>query len=319
MVKLTVKDMKILRELDFQARQPVAQIARKTGLSKEAAHYRIKQLEQKGIITGYYPVIDLSKLGYMFCRIGYDLEKVDPKIEESFLSYSRSVPSIGWFIVRSNMDIGLIAYVKTAAEAKEVMDKVTSKFHTVVKNRTPSIATKIYHFRHNYLYGTKEDEQLIWGEGTPITIDDIDKKILQLLTKDTRMPYTSMAEEVGLTSMAVMNRVKRMEREKLILGYRCALDISKLGYMHQKVGLYIENVSSARKQSILQYLRMSPNTVYITEVLYTRDLEFELHVRSTHEFYEFMKKMRETFPEIKSFESSTFHRVVVLRYVPGEL
>ena len=310
--------MKILRELDFGARQPISQIAKKVGLSPEVTHYRIKQLEKQGIITGYYPVIDLSKLGYLFCRIGYDLEKVDSKIEESFLSYSKTIPSIGWFIVRGNMDIGLIAYVKTVTEAKEVMDLIASKFYAVVKKKTPSIATKVYHFRHNYLYGTKEDEQLVWGEGSLVKIDDLDKKILLLLTKDTKMPYTSMAGKVGLTSMAVMSRVKRMEREKLILGYRCALDFSKLGYLHQKVGLYIENISSDRKQSIFQYLRMHPNVVYITEVLGSCDLEFELHVRSTHEFYGFVKIMREKYPEIKSFESSTFHRVVILRYVPKE-
>ena len=35
MVRLHVKDMKILRELDFGARQPISQIARKVGVSPE--------------------------------------------------------------------------------------------------------------------------------------------------------------------------------------------------------------------------------------------------------------------------------------------
>jgi len=44
MVKIHVKDMKILRELDFDARQPISQIARTIGLSTEVTAYRIKQL-----------------------------------------------------------------------------------------------------------------------------------------------------------------------------------------------------------------------------------------------------------------------------------
>lgn len=308
--------MKVLRELDFNARQPIAQIAKKTGLSKEAAHYRIKQLEQKGIITNYYTVIDLSKIGYLFCRLRYELEKVDPKIEERFLDYSRHMPNIGWFIVRGNMNIGLIVYAKSVFEAKEIMDKITNKFYTVVKSRTPSIATKIYHFRRNYLYNTKEDDYLLWGEGKKVDIDETDKKILILLTHDARLPYTKIAEKVGLTSMAVMNRVKRMEKEKLILGYRCALNLQKLGYTHQKIILYMENISAERKKTLLQYLRICPSIVYITEVLDGCDLEFELHLKSSDQLYTFMKKLREVFPEIKSFDSYPFYREEIIRYIP---
>lgn len=319
MKQLIKKDMKILRELDFQARQPLSIIAKKVGLSKEVVHYRIQQLEQKGIITGYYPVIDLSKLGYLFCRLTYELEKVDSKIENTFLELAKATPSIGWFVVRGNMDIGLVAYTKTVAEAKDVMDTIANKFYPVIKKKIPSIATKIYHFRRNYLYGTKEDEQLVLGEGASVKIDEVDKKILLLLVNNARMQYTKMTNNIDLTSMAIMKRIKRMEKEKLILGYRCALDLSKLGYLHQKVILYIENISSSRKKSLIQYLRVHPNAVYITEVLSSCDLEFEVHVKSMSEFYEFMKMFRNQFPEIKSFEGFPFYKETIIRYIPEDL
>ncbi len=311
--------MKILRELDFNARQPIAQIAKKVGLSKEVTNYRIKQLEKNGIITGYYPIIDLSKLGYLFCRITFELEKVDSQIEEKFLEFARSYPSVGWFVVKGNMNLGLVAYTKTPAEAKVIMDEISNKFHTVVKRKIPSLATKIYHFKRNYLYGTNDDDQLVLGEGESVIVDEVDKNILLQLSKNPLKPYTEIAKGVNLTSMSVMNRVKRMENEKLILGYRCALDLSKLGYLHQKVVLYLENVSSSRRKMLLQYLRMHPNIVYITEVLDCCDLEFETHIKTMNDFYELMKKLRETFTEIKSFESYPFYKEEIIRYIPENL
>ena len=316
MAKLSQKDMKILRELDFGARQPISQIAKKVGLSPEVTHYRIKQLEKQGIITGYYPVIDLSKLGYMFCRIFFELEKVDSRIEEQFLEYSRKMPSIGWFVVRGNMNIGLVVYAATIREAKEIMDQITNKFCMVIKKRTPSIATKIYHFRRNYLYGTRADDQLVVGEGKQVQADDIDRKILMLLTKNARLTYIALAEEVGLSSMAVMQRVKRMEKEKLIMGYRCALNLSKLGYTNQKIVLYMENISAARKATLIQFLRMHPHAVYITEVLDSCDLEFEVQLKSMDLLYDFMKNLREQFSEIKSFEIFPIYREEIIRYIP---
>ncbi|MBT4540085.1 Lrp/AsnC family transcriptional regulator [Candidatus Woesearchaeota archaeon] len=318
MVKLTIKDMKILSELDFKARQPISQIAKKVGLSKEVTNYRIKQLEKKGVITGYYPIIDLSKLGYIYCRCNIELERVGPEIEEKFLDFTKKTSQLGWFVVRDNMNICLSGFFKSIEEIKMVMDSLEKNFYSVIRTKKPSIATKIYHFKRNYLYNKKDDEELVWGGVGLVKIDETDKKILHSLTKDVRVPSTEIAKKVGFTSMAVSNRIKRMEREKLILGYRCSLNLEKLGYSHHKIMLFMENFSFARKLTLLQFLRMHPNAVYVVEVLDSCDLEFEVQVKSMAHLYEFMKEMRKKFPEIKSFESFPFYREEIIRYVPGD-
>lgn len=52
MLKLNLKDRKILSILDMNARTPLSQIAKQVGLSREVVHYRIQQLEKKGAIEG---------------------------------------------------------------------------------------------------------------------------------------------------------------------------------------------------------------------------------------------------------------------------
>lgn len=318
MVKLYVKDMKILRELDFGARQPLSQIAKKVGLSPEVVNYRVKQMEKRGIITGYYPIIDLSKLGYIYCRYIMELERLNPEIEQRFIDFTRDHPSLGWFVLRGNMNISISGYVKTVDEIKTVLDDLDKEFHAVIKSKRPSIATKIYHFKCNYLYGTDDREMLVWGEATPVSIDETDKTILKLLSKDVRMPSTEIAQHVDMTSMAVINRIKRLERERLILGYRCDLDLKKLGYSHHKVELFIENLTPKRKQQLIEYMRQNPNIVYITDVLDYVDLEFEAHVHSADDIYLMMTKMRQEFPEIKKFNSVPFHKEFIFRYIPGK-
>ncbi len=319
MIKLHLKDMKILKELDFDARQPIAQIAKKVGLSREVTNYRLKQLEDRGIITGYYPVIDLSKLGYIYCRYIIDLERLNPDLEQKFIEFTRDHPGLGWYVLRGNMNISLSGYVKSVDEIKGVMDDLNNHFYQVIKAKRPSIATKIYHFKKNYLYNTLDPETLIWGEKKTVDVDATDKQILQLLTKDVRMPSTEIAQQVGLTSMAVINRIKRLEKEKLILGYRYALNLNKLGYSHHKVELFIENLSPRRKQQLIEYMRMNPNIVYVTDVLDPVDLEFEAHLKSSDELYPLMMKMRKEFPEIKRFNGVPCHKEIIFRYIPSDL
>ena len=50
MIKIDLKDRKILNQLDINSRQSLSQIGKKVGLPKNVVAYRIKRLEEKKII-----------------------------------------------------------------------------------------------------------------------------------------------------------------------------------------------------------------------------------------------------------------------------
>jgi len=43
-------------------------------------------------------------------------------------------------------------------------------------------------------------------------IDEKDKKILKMLTKNARIPYTKIAKEIGLSEGAIRKRVETLEK-----------------------------------------------------------------------------------------------------------
>ena len=59
-------------------------------------------------------------------------------------------------------------------------------------------------------------------------LDRIDRHILQLLQEEGRMSYVELGERVGLSTTPCMERVKRLERGKFILGYGARLNPQKL-------------------------------------------------------------------------------------------
>ena len=65
MPQIDIKDHKILYQLDVDALQSAAQIAKKVGLSKDSVNYRIKKMFKSGIIRHYYPVLNTPYLGFM--------------------------------------------------------------------------------------------------------------------------------------------------------------------------------------------------------------------------------------------------------------
>jgi Lrp/AsnC family transcriptional regulator, leucine-responsive regulatory protein len=65
---------------------------------------------------------------------------------------------------------------------------------------------------------------------TKPALDAIDRRILGLLATDGRSSYQSVADTVGLSRPAVMERVKRLEESGYITGYGANLDRKKLGF-----------------------------------------------------------------------------------------
>ena len=66
----------------------------------------------------------------------------------------------------------------------------------------------------------------------PDTLDDYDHKILDAVSVDGRLSVTDLSKQVGLSKTPCHMRLKRLEEEGYILGYRAIVDPVKLGLDH---------------------------------------------------------------------------------------
>ena len=62
-----------------------------------------------------------------------------------------------------------------------------------------------------------------------MTIDEIDRKVLNELQQDARISYAELGRRVGLTTPAVIERVRKLEDAGVITGYRAEIDAAKVG------------------------------------------------------------------------------------------
>ena len=61
-------------------------------------------------------------------------------------------------------------------------------------------------------------------------LDERDRIIIDMLTKDARTPFTEIAKVLGISETAVRKRVKALEEAGVIKQYTIVIDPSKLGY-----------------------------------------------------------------------------------------
>ncbi len=63
-----------------------------------------------------------------------------------------------------------------------------------------------------------------------ILLDKTDIKILKNLLVDARLSSRQMALKLGMSTVTILTRIKKMEKEKIVKGYTAIIDHEKLGY-----------------------------------------------------------------------------------------
>jgi len=61
-------------------------------------------------------------------------------------------------------------------------------------------------------------------------MDQIDEKILKNLMVDARLSARQLALRLGMSTVTILSRIKKLEKEKIIKGYTALIDHEKLGY-----------------------------------------------------------------------------------------
>ncbi len=90
-------------------------------------------------------------------------------------------------------------------------------------------------------------------------MDELDRKILELLLTNARMPVKDIANKISLTSPAVSSRIRRMEKEGLIGGYTVQIRLPESE--NQVNALISVSIQPDQRSSFLQLLGRHPEVV----------------------------------------------------------
>ena len=111
-------------------------------------------------------------------------------------------------------------------------------------------------------------------------IDNIDLKILNILSEDAKIPYTEVAKKVFVSSGTVHVRMKKLEEMGVVTGTTLKLDYSKLGYdITCFLGIYLEK--SSLYDEVVNKLRTVPEIVTIRYTTGNYNIFCKIHCKDT--------------------------------------
>ena len=131
-------------------------------------------------------------------------------------------------------------------------------------------------------------------------MDEINKKIIDMLIKDSRRPYREIAEELGVTESTVRKRVKKLVEDKVIERFTLALNPEKSG---RSVIAYVTAYpQNQREREVEELVKELPEVVEAYSMSGKCGVNMKVEVKDLQSLNRFLEKLQNE-PAITALES----------------
>ncbi len=145
-------------------------------------------------------------------------------------------------------------------------------------------------------------------------VDDIDRKILNILSENSRRKLLDIAGEISLSVPSTKARIDRLVAEKIITRFTIHTDLDKMGL---SVGVHVHvklnKITEARQNEFIAYLRKNKSVVDLISIIGNYDLLIVVIAESPTEINKALFKIRHDFTDIISDWETTYVMEVYLR------
>ena len=136
-------------------------------------------------------------------------------------------------------------------------------------------------------------------------LDDIDRAILRTLEGDGSLNAKEVGARVGLSQPAAYRRIKRLEAEGVIAGYRLAVDRAALGF---DVVVFLGVKLAAKGRTSMEDFERAvvaiPEVQLVQHVLGVYDYRLRVVARDLTDFERILRRRIMTLPGVGDVESN---------------
>ncbi|MBS7251160.1 MAG: Lrp/AsnC family transcriptional regulator [Candidatus Freyarchaeota archaeon] len=131
-------------------------------------------------------------------------------------------------------------------------------------------------------------------------LDPINKKIMEMLIKDSRRPYREIADELGVTESTVRKRVKKLVEDKVIERFTVALNPEKSG--KSIIAYVVAYPQNQREREVEELVKELPEVVEAYAMSGKCGVNMKVVVKDLTSLNAFLEKLQSE-PAITALES----------------
>jgi DNA-binding Lrp family transcriptional regulator len=136
-----------------------------------------------------------------------------------------------------------------------------------------------------------------------VNLDKNDTEILEILIKDARLSARQIAIKLKMSTVTILTRIKKLEKDKIIMGYTALIDHEKIGY---DLTAIIEIKSKKNILGIAEKMAKIENVCGVYDITGDTDTVIVAKFRGRNELSSFVK----TVSSMENVENTITHIVL---------
>jgi DNA-binding Lrp family transcriptional regulator len=315
------KDLRILCELERNARQSYNDIGRSVGLSKEVVLYRVRNLEGMEIVRNYITEVDIYRLGFRFYPMLLKFRELSTKEETEIIEYLKHLRQIGWLArCEGTWDLNIVLVAQNTGTVAEFFEEFERRYGDLIIDKTLMHTVSQNYFKRNFGTNREQRKRIITEETEEQTVlTEKEEKLLNILSRDARKQINELSKAIGVSPPTIITMIRKLEQQKIVQGYRIFTDVKLLGYSHYKLWLNLRNMTEKDWKALYTFLGFEPYVLWATRVIGQYDFSIELEVPDAKALHGFVDRLRERFHEkIKRRDTLLLHEEVAISYFPAK-
>ncbi len=297
---IDIKDRKILYELDLDCRQSNTQIGKKVGLKKDVVSYRIKRMQDEGVIRNFWTAINTFNLGYSVFRIYFAIQNASAEkkneIIQHFIDYRNS-----WAVISSKgeLDLSVVLWVKDNYEFYQFWGKTLDLYEQFFAKKIISLYIETIDYKKTYLLPDQEkldnrEHYRIVSSTKKVDIDKLDYQLLNELAINARCPFIELASKFHCSAQSIAFRIQKLMKKDIIKAFRVNIDYPKIGFQHHKIDIYLKD--HKQRNAIVDFLKTKSYLQCFNVAIGWADIEPEFVLKDINIIDEIINEINEKFP-----------------------
>jgi len=295
-MELDLKDKKILSELEMNARITHSELAKKIRLSKQVVKYRIERLEKENLIQGYNAIIDVSLLGDIIYLVYFKMINLPSKEELDWIKNISKNPSV--IAVGKNAgkwDMSVVIRCKTNQEFDKIIKEISFGKASNIQEKLVTSEIESSYFNLNLLIKSSDIENSTSLLQERLDLNESDITLIKLLAENCRASLVELAERLDLSANGVKDKIRRLEKQKIIVVYKTKINYEKLGYLHFRCFIHLNNFSDSLYKKIKSFLKLKGNVESVSRYVGYSDIDFRCYSKNLSDFYDLTSAIKDNF------------------------
>ena len=304
------------------ARMRLKEISSLLNKSSQRLKYSLNNLEKESILINPHCVFDYSYFGILLFRVyfkgGYISEKDRKNIIEQ-LSDDPYIVSI--YELEGEFDLIMEFACPNPSKFNKELKKIATLIPTL--NHYKIVLNVVTHLYPKY-YLTKDSNltilnnvHIIGGDRDVKEFNKNEMSVIKNILLNPKIRVTELANKSGINVKTANSILKNLKKNKVIRGFKYALDTNKLKINKFRLFIELHNLSPEKEKQIVDHMLKIEEIVQLNKTVGDWDMEVDIESFDKEKVRSIVMRLREEFKEIiQGFNIIEFYKYHKKSYLP---